>query len=712
MNHQSSQDLPNQELMNALVETIPFRYLTPHQLGQIITKAVPRTLDPGERIIHQGDWPDDRLYVLLAGSVRVGLEVPMTLENPMGFDRLTTVEEGHYFGEWEVIFDVPRMYTVKAVTASQVLEIPGEIFRQMLQESAAFAQAMAVILRDRQGIFVAFDRFRAELTRAAAIGHLSIPSILDHYKALEPAIHGGVRQPNMIDGAGLDYAVRRLPDAITHTFALLMRDELPSAYQDPDSFFQRIETPARRRSIWEMLPGKLLVLLRSGTSDMTDFVTCLCLYAVEAQKIRKRIYESNGMKKLKNALELLANQVDQQSTKSKPQLSHQLERPKELKLLWELGFTDPEIESLRQIWPEDLLSRLYDITNHREMFSIDIRRHKIDYNSRRTEIWTHQVGTAVAKVLGLSNPFIPEDLEIHIISSNTHSVTNCLNPWFGVHRQEVLTWAKERHHPLVELTWAVEDDLLYGLVRDYLRAFPEKDQEFQVQAEQGGTYTLPATLATGIQVQILDLEKIKPTFIDPGISGRCKSGLIVNIDYAFGEQAEHIIRNLILLFGKRIRSVHFLGKAGALTGSRGDILIPTSFIEQTTDLVQGLNEELTYILSSPDQIAGFDPNRIHRGPMLTVEGTLLQNRLMLQFYRRIWGIIGLEMEGAHYHRQILESQLTGMISNDLIQNYLYYVSDLPMDHGGNLSKPMAPNEGIPPLYAITRLVLKSIFESD
>lgn len=36
---------------------------------------------------------------------------------------------------------------------------------------------------------------------------------------------------------------------------------------------------------------------------------------------------------------------------------------------------------------------------------------------------------------------------------------------------------------------------------------------------------------------------------------------------------------LILLFGTNIRSINVLGKAGAMVGKRGDILLPTHFIK-------------------------------------------------------------------------------------------------------------------------------------
>jgi hypothetical protein len=183
----------------------------------------------------------------------------------------------------------------------------------------------------------------------------------------------------------------------------------------------------------------------------------------------------------------------------------------------------------------------------------------------------------------------------------------------------------------------------------------------------------------------------------------------VNIDYAFGEQAEDILRNLVLLFGRRIGSINVIGKAGGVVGSRGDVIVPTAFIEQTSDRFEVLPET-----GAVDQ-SGLEPRipgSVYRGPMLTVAGTLLQNRMMLQFYKHVWGCVGLEMEGTFYARQIADSMRMSLISPDIPVRFVYYISDLPLDSGANLSTPLQVSEGIPPLYGITRHIVSAIFESE
>ena len=96
--------------------------------------------------------------------------------------------------------------------------------------------------------------------------------------------------------------------------------------------------------------------------------------------------------------------------------------------------------------------------------------------------------------------------------------------------------------------------------------------------------------------------------------------LIVNIDYAFGKQAEHILGCLLLLFGNNVRSINVMGKAGAVVGKRGDILL--------ADRVLMEPEEEVHLINNQDMSVEFlkeSGRDVHRCLVLTVQGTLMQN---------------------------------------------------------------------------------------
>ena len=352
-----------------------------------------------------------------------------------------------------------------------------------------------------------------------------------------------------------------------------------------------------------------------------------------------------------------------------------------------------------------------DIALHHEDFRIEVHKELDNYNSAHAETWCMQIAEATRELIGHDPTELPPELAVHVISSNTHSVPNCLSPWLGRNAEKILAWGEETGHPFSEEAWHNRYDLVCALARDYLQAHPDLSAERE-KAERGtGILTLEWTAFTGIAVQLIDTARVSWADADPGIpnSAPSRPSLIVNIDYAFGEQAEHIIANLTSLFGRNLASVNVLGKAGGLQGERGDVLVATGFVEQYRDqydpLPGGRDVDVNRLRESL-------PGRgVHEGSVLTVTGTLLQNRTMLQFNRHIWQCIGLEMEGSCYVRHVIQSMNRGSIPRDVALRFLYYTSDLPLRHDSNLSERLRATEGIPPLYAITREVLRGILET-
>lgn len=669
--------------VRTLREVIPFRFVRGEALALLAERCRSVDFAAGAFLMEQGDESDRTTFVLLEGLVEV-------VDGPGDRAvRVSTIEPFHYFGEWEAVFGGPRVYGIRAVGDCRCLAIAADDLNELITGDVAFAQALANILRERQGIFRGFELFDAELTRGIGYGHISIQKLVPLYQALAPALHPHANDPERLDVGALDYAVRRLPHNISATFAFLIRDELPSVYQRPDEFFPAILTDARRRAVWEILPGKNLFLTRTGESDITDFITCLCVYAVEARKIRRRIYDVKGVGPIRDFLDAPGGG--------------------DPAALWAaLGFDRAEADGLTRIWGGQAARRLWEIVNHREMFSIDVRTKQSAYNLKDFARWSKQISQATAELTGRDPGDLPDEVDVHIVSSNTHSVTNCLNPWYADNAAAIAAWAEETGHPVYRERWETPTDCLYAIARDYFKAHPGSEAAMLAAERANGSIRLGATASTGIEVEVIDLDSIRGKAIDPLLpvwrGGR--RTLVVNIDYAFGEQAEHIIHQLILLYGRNLRSVNFLGKAGSLVGRRGDILVPGAFIEQAQDQFMPVAPPGAAERASLAELAG--GRGVHYGPMLTVKGTLLQNRLMLTFYRKLWKVTGIEMEGIHYHRQVVESIQTGVLRPDLASRFYYYVSDLPLDASSNLSERLKASEGVPPLYAITRQILRGI----
>ncbi len=709
------------EHLRHLSSIVPFRYLRSAELEALIADSSLRSYGAGDVVLRQGDEDDDSVIVLLSGSIE---SVDVAKDPPF---RLNVVEAGSFFGERSCLFGEPRRFEMRALEASHGLAIPGSRFLRLLSESRPFAQAFGTKLREGQGLFDAFDRFAQEVAQGVENGHIEIRKLTEAYKALDPALHAGAKDESKIDWEALSYAVRRLPENLSRTFVFLLTDNLPTVYASPEHLFPAVQAEARHRFVYEMMPGKDMVLVRNGLSDLVDFLTCLCLFAVEARKIRYRLNhpallrtlsrfedeaewvepfeEGEGAAEPRPELfsydgDIAANDEDEVRTVSAR------DRERSSALLERLPFSREERGELEQIWPGEAAERVREIVFHRQAYSVDVRKQVNNYNSRLSELWASEVGAAAGALFSVRPSDFPKDWEVHIVSSNTHSVSNCINPFFVEHGPEILAWAEGEG--LRSDGWVIPLDEVYHLSRSWLATFPGRRLEVAEAERKAGILRLPETVTTGIQVQLVDAESACQASADPGIRRKpCSSrSLIVNIDYAFGEQAEEITRSLLLLFGRNVRSIDILGKAGALVGSRGDVILPSAFVEQANDTFMPVALADAQVF---ERLAKALPGRhIHTGPLLTVGGTLLQNRAMLRFYRSIWGCVGLEMEGAWYLRAVHEAEELGVLTAGSAMRFLYYVSDLPLQSGMKLSERMSPLEGVPPLYAVTREVLSDI----
>lgn len=672
----NSMELTPARILDALGHITPFSYIDRELRRELAGVVTARLYRSSETIVEQGG--DDRiLFVLVDGEVGI-FDVSVSPAKYNGF-----IGPMSYFGERAPLFHEERKRSIIAQSDTTCLLIDEATLLDIIARSKTFSHALARNLRERQGLFEKLEQFRTAVSEGAARGVLDFEELLELYRKLLPALHPKLGSTDL-DINAWHYAIRRLPANVTQIHVALLSRSLPILFKNAAEIAPAIAAPGRRRATWALSPAKNLVLVRDVDSDVTDFITCLCLHAHESRKLRRRVRSPHVLAEIKRAID------------SGAKACHDCIKA--------LPLNEDEKEGLLRIWPEDLLPRLYDILLHHEDYAIFVDKALSDYNADASERWTEQIRRAATALVGdIDDPA----LEVDIISSNTHSVVNCLSPYLRKRAADILAWG-EKHEGEIDAGLKDLNDRLYAHARRYLQAHPEEQAERERMDREHGIITLEETEFTGLQVDLIDLQRIDHNALDSRIRGHSKSlrRLIVNIDYAFGVQAEDIMGGLVLLFGQRIRSVSVLGKAGALQGRRGDILMPTTLIQQSFDAVYaiaqpGLDaEELRRIHGLP----------VHHGPVLTVPGTLLQNRELLIFYKQLWRCVGLEMEGSYYARRIARARILGLLRNDIEERFLYYVSDLPLNSEDNLATPLQAWEGIPPLYATTCAVLKPVLE--
>ncbi|UCD80723.1 MAG: hypothetical protein JSW26_04620 [Desulfobacterales bacterium] len=152
----------------------------------------------------------------------------------------------------------------------------------------------------------------------------------------------------------------------------------------------------------------------------------------------------------------------------------------------------------------------------------------------------------------------------------------------------------------------------------------------------------------------------------------------------------------------KVQSISIMGKAGILPGKKGDIMLATAHVLE--------GPAHNYIVDNDLSREDFDDDsNIYAGPIVTVLGTSLQNRDILdKFQTTSWKAVGLEMEGGHYQRAINAAIIRGHIPKDVKVRYAYYASDNPLKSVQTLAAGPMGLEGIRPTYMKTKAIIHKI----
>ncbi len=115
-----------------------FSDLDPEAFQQVVGRLVPREVQMGEALFREGD-PGDSIFVLTSGRVKVS-RGPLTLAE---------LGEGEFFGEGAFFSHQPRNADVVAVAPTELLEIRRRDLEELMAQSPALAEALAVFYRRR-----------------------------------------------------------------------------------------------------------------------------------------------------------------------------------------------------------------------------------------------------------------------------------------------------------------------------------------------------------------------------------------------------------------------------------------------------------------------------------------------------------------------------------------------------------------------------------
>ncbi|MEN8788188.1 MAG: hypothetical protein ABF293_03815 [Flavobacteriaceae bacterium] len=512
---------------------------------------------------------------------------------------------------------------------------------------------------------------------------------------LQPEIYGSIAEEKS-ELNGLIYVLERLPEGIEQCRYINLTSE--EGYSQ--SHLKPIIPPKRRRNCYRIDQEQMNVEITRGRSDIYDILTHLTFLYIEAQKICDKVFIEETSQTIRDWRKL--EEAIQKKTFT--------QADKENALIYTanfLGRTYVEaLEAYDKLATKKEPDRFLKVIYWMGKLSIDeakggekriitfsaLLRERLGHHIHG-EIWASTIKEFMHKKQLLHRP-------IHIISANMHSVVNSL---FARN-------ALKKEFP--------EGDKL----KIYQALSLQKNEAMRKKvislAKKNGMIEINDVSGTNIDVQIFDMARL-------GKEGCCytlpknlpedKKPVIFVMDYAFGEQAYETIDEFLKPYRVEnedpvfldVASISIMGKAGILEGGKGDLMIPTAHIfEGTAD---------NYPIDNQFSASDFKDNGliVQEGTMVTVLGTSLQNKDVLQFFHEsTWKAIGLEMEGVHYQKAIqAASKIRKSIRPDVKVRYAYYASDNPLKTGSTLASGGLGTTGVKPTYLITDKILKQIFKS-
>ena len=191
-----------------LARTTPFQFLSAERRREVRGRLERRTYTQGQALYRLGESSRE-LFVLAAGRVVLsGAGSPPV--------RLGTVAPGHVFGELAALFEQPRANTATAQGDVVAYALPSKDFLELVDQEARFSQALADVLRVKQGVFLPYRRLYARILSMIDREQVLLSELLPAYRELQPALHAKLRDEE-VDVDALRYAVARLPDGIARS---------------------------------------------------------------------------------------------------------------------------------------------------------------------------------------------------------------------------------------------------------------------------------------------------------------------------------------------------------------------------------------------------------------------------------------------------------------------------------------------------------------
>jgi hypothetical protein len=536
---------------------------------------------------------------------------------------------------------------------------------------------------------------------------VQISSLVEAHRRINSALHVAADEPQ-VDMAAFIYVILRIPDCLSRVRLVVMgqSSQVFSRHGYPDlETWQAVSAPGRRR--YSFFNGRdTLAVYIASRSDIDDLLPSLTAYQIEREKLHQLLSQPEVQ-------ELLAEHNDGEVVDA------YLGRLADL-----TGIPFDDLERLRRIWSDKTVARLSAIGQYRQQISVRLLGGSVADYKRATNRWWQNVEDTLANIDFAERP-------VHFISSNTHSLINLWSGYALLHEKDLVDFIKrdgtaelraEYDDILQQHVPSSRENFLYYTLKKLESASPHIQAERLAHEQQSGAYRIPSHHVFDVEVQVVELNRIRPDWLDPrlrlaGIEKLSQSdALIVNIDFPLGMAAYQVLSEISGNIPE-FRGIYIMGKAATLNGRIGDVMISNVVHDE-----QSLNTYLFQNRFTADDLAPYlvYGTVLDNQKAITAPGTFLQNEeYMAVFYRE--GYTVMEMEAGPFLSSVYEmirpqrypvNELVNLHYAPFPIGILHYASDTPFSKGKNLGTQNLSYFGMDPTYACTTAVLRAILQQE
>ncbi|OGG18899.1 hypothetical protein A3D78_00070 [Candidatus Gottesmanbacteria bacterium RIFCSPHIGHO2_02_FULL_39_14] len=520
-------------------------------------------------------------------------------------------------------------------------------------------------------------------------GVVQIEKLIDSHKEMNSILHQKAKDPQ-VDTSAFIYSLLRLPSCMSMVKKIILGQSIRvfknNRFATIESW-QEVETVGRRRKMYFNGRDTLAIYIASVT-DVDDLITLLTAFQIEWNNLHQVLKKSSNVVK---------------------KFEHYIEAE--------------DVSRFKKIWGEDYHKFLTAIKYRRVNFHVQLLSGSYMEYSRATQYWWDHIEKSIPKYDLLNMP-------IYFVSSNTHSLVNLITRFVLNQKKELLKFLHQSYDQHLIDIWnnlreknlhLSREFFLYYLSKKLLRTSPQLQAEKNKSEKLLGISYINAMHNLDIDAQIIPLARLPDSrvgeLIDMDLKNlKSSNSLIVNIDYPLGWAAYQVLTEIGQNVGQ-VLGIYVMGKAAALNGHIGDILLPTTVFDAHTKNIYAINN----CFNANDFKKIFKSGSVlDNQKTVTTKGTYLESTGMIEKWFRE-GYTDIEMEAGPYLNAVYEFIYYNRYEEDEFINLTptpfqlgiaHYASDTPYSKAKNLGSRTLSYEGVESTYAISLTILKKIVERE